>query len=144
MFTGSYEHTVDAKGRLIVPSKFREELGEKFIITFGLDGCLYMYPMNKWEDFVKQLSGLPGGKQSRELQRYFLASAVESEIDKQGRTLLPATLREKVNIEKNVMIVGMMGKIEIWDKELWDNNNAEFGDINEIAERLAEYNLNFM
>ena len=73
-----------------------------------------------------------------------MASAVESEIDKQGRTLLPATLREKVNIEKNVMIVGMMGKIEIWDKELWDNNNAEFGDINEIAERLAEYSLNFM
>lgn len=144
MFTGSYEHTVDAKGRLIVPSKFREELGEKFIITFGLDGCLYMYPMNKWEDFVNQLSTLRGDKDSRALQRYFLASAVESEIDKQGRTLIPATLREKVNIEKNVMIVGMMGKIEIWDKELWDNNNAEFGDINEIAERLAEYNLNFM
>ena len=144
MFTGSYEHTVDAKGRLIVPSKFREELGEKFIITFGLDGCLYMYPMNKWEDFVNKLSSLPGGKQSRELQRYFLASAVESEIDKQGRTLIPAQLREKVNIEKNVMIVGMMGKIEIWDKILWDKNNSELGDINEIAEQLAEYNLNFM
>ena len=98
MFTGSYEHTVDAKGRLIVPSKFREELGEKFIITFGLDGCLYMYPMNKWEEFVTQLSALPGGRQSRELQRYFLASAVESEIDKQGRTLIPAVLREKTGI----------------------------------------------
>lgn len=144
MFTGSYEHTVDTKGRIIVPSKFRDELGEKFIITFGLDGCLYMYPMNKWEDFVNKLSSLPGGKQSRELQRYFLASAVESEIDKQGRTLIPAQLREKVNIEKNVMIVGMMGKIEIWDKILWDKNNSELGDINEIAEQLAEYNLNFM
>ena len=144
MFTGSYEHTVDTKGRIIVPSKFRDELGEKFIITFGLDGCLYMYPMNKWEDFVNKLSSLPGGKQSRELQRYFLASAVESEIDKQGRTLIPAQLREKVNIEKNVMIVGMMGKIEIWDKILWDKNNSELGNINEIAEQLAEYNLNFM
>ena len=144
MFTGSYEHTVDTKGRIIVPSKFREELGDKFIITFGLDGCLYMYPMNKWESFVEQLSELPGGHKSRELQRYFLASAVESEIDKQGRTLIPATLREKVNIEKNVVIVGMMGKIEVWDKELWDKNNAELGDINEIAEQLAEYNLNFM
>lgn len=144
MFTGSYEHTVDAKGRLIVPSKFREELGEKFIITFGLDGCLYMYPMNKWEDFVTQLSALPGGRQSRELQRYFLASAVESEIDKQGRTLIPSVLREKTGIKKNIMVVGMMGKIELWDKELWDKNNSEFGDINEIAEQLAEHNLNFM
>ena len=144
MFTGSYEHTVDAKGRLIVPSKFIEELGEKFIITFGLDGCLYMQPMDKWEDFVNQLSTLRGDKDSRALQRYFLASAVESEIDKQGRTLLPATLSEKVNIEKNVMIVGMMGKIEIWDKELWDKNTSELGDINDIAEQLAEFNLNFM
>ena len=144
MFTGSYEHTVDTKGRLIVPSKFREELGNKFIITFGLDGCLYMYPMNKWELFVEQLSNLPGGKESSELQRYFLASAVESETDKQGRTLIPASLREKTGIKKDIMVVGMMGKIELWDKELWDKNNAELGDINEIAERLSEYNLNFM
>ena len=144
MFTGSYEHTVDTKGRLIVPSKFREELGNKFIITFGLDGCLYMYPMNKWELFVEQLSNLPGGKESRELQRYFLASAVESETDKQGRTLIPVSLREKTGIKKDIMVVGMMGKIELWDKELWNKNNAELGDINEIAERLSEYNLNFM
>ena len=103
-----------------------------------------MYPMNKWELFVEQLSNLPGGKESRELQRYFLASAVESETDKQGRTLIPASLREKTGIKKDIMVVGMMGKIELWDKELWDKNNAELGDINEIAERLSEYNLNFM
>lgn len=144
MFTGSYEHTVDAKGRVIVPSKFREELGEKFIITFGLDGCLYMYPMNKWENFVNQLYNLQGGKKTRELQRYFLASAVESEIDKQGRTLIPNTLREKVNIEKNLMIVGMIDKIEIWNKSLWDKNSEELGDIDEIAEQLAELNFKFM
>ena len=82
--------------------------------------------------------------ESRELQRYFLASAVESEIDKQGRTLIPSILREKTGIKKNVMVVGMMGKIELWDKELWDKNNTELGDINEIAEKLAGYNLNFM
>ena len=144
MFTGSYEHTVDNKGRIIVPSKFREELSEKFIITFGLDGCLYMYPMNKWESFVEQLAALPGGHKSRELQRYFLSAAVESEIDKQGRTLLPVNLRERTGISKNVMIVGMMGKIELWDKALWDKNTSELGDINDIAEQLAEFNLNFM
>ena len=144
MFTGSYEHIVDNKGRLIIPSKFREELGEKFIITFGLDGCLYIYPMEKWESFLEQLYNLPSGKKSRELQRYFLAAAVESEVDKQGRTLIPAMLRERANIDKNIVIVGMMGKIELWDKELWDKNNAEFGEIDEIAEQMAEFNLNFM
>lgn len=144
MFTGSYEHVVDNKGRLIIPSKFREELGEKFIITFGLDGCLYIYPMEKWESFLEQLHNLPSGKKSRELQRYFLAAAVESEVDKQGRTLIPAMLRERANIDKNIVIVGMMGKIELWDKELWDKNNSEFGEIDEIAEQMAEFNLNFM
>ncbi|MGP1611997.1 MAG: division/cell wall cluster transcriptional repressor MraZ [Catonella sp.] len=144
MFTGSYEHIVDNKGRLIIPSKFREELGEKFIITFGLDGCLYIYPMEKWESFLEQLYNLPSGKKSRELQRYFLAAAVESEVDKQGRTLIPAMLRERANIDKNIVIVGMMGKIELWDKELWDKNNSEFGEIDEIAEQMAEFNLNFM
>lgn len=100
--------------------------------------------MEKWESFLEQLHNLPSGKKSRELQRYFLASAVESEVDKQGRTLIPAMLRERANIDKNIVIVGMMEKIELWDKELWDKNNSEFGEIDEIAEQMAEFNLNFM
>lgn len=144
MFTGSYEHTVDSKGRIIVPSRFREELGETFVITLGLDGCLFMYPMKKWEEFVSQLQTLPANAEGRKFQRYFLAAASESEIDKQGRTLLPASLREKVGIAKNIMLIGMMGRIEIWNKELWDKNNEELGDMNEVAEHLAEFNLNFL
>lgn len=144
MFTGSYEHTVDNKGRIIVPSKFRDELGETFIITQGLDGCLFMYPMDKWEEFAAQLKTLPGNADSRKLQRYFLAAAVESEIDKQGRTLVSSNLRLKAGITKNVVLVGMMSRIEIWDKELWDKNNEDLGDMNEVAEHLAEYNLNLM
>lgn len=143
MFTGSYEHSVDNKGRIIIPSKFREELGENFIITLGVDGCLFLYPMNKWEEFVLKLKELQTSKlESRQLQRYFLAYASEVEFDKQGRVIIPANLREKAEIQKNVILVGMIGKIEIWDKEKWDRNNT-FKDMDEIAEKMAEFDISF-
>lgn len=143
MFTGSHEHAVDNKGRIIIPSKFREELGEKFIITLGVDGCLFIYPMNKWEEFVLKLQGLQTSKlESRQLQRYFLAYASEVEFDKQGRVLIPSGLREKAEIQKNVILVGMIGKIEIWDKDKWDNNRS-FKDMAEVAKKMEELDLSF-
>lgn len=143
MFTGSYEHSVDSKGRIIIPAKFRDELGENFVITKGIDGCLLIYPMNKWEAFVDDLGKLPGNKkEGRMLQRYFLANAQETELDKQGRGLIPAGLREWAGITKNIVLVGMIKKIEIWDKEKWDENNT-YKDMDEIADKMFEFDISF-
>jgi len=95
---------------VIVPAKFREELGDSFVVTLGLDGCLFVYPQEDWEDFVKQLRELPGSKEARKLQRYFMAGAASCELDKQGRTLIPANLREKAGLEKDIVLFGVMAK----------------------------------
>jgi MraZ protein len=142
MFMGEYNHSIDAKGRIIVPAKFREELGEEFVVTLGLDGCLFLYPNAEWEEFVIQLKQLPGNRQARQLQRYFLAGAVNCEVDKQGRILIPAKLREHAKLEKEVVFVGVLGKIEIWSKEQWDSNN-DFGDVESIAENMSELGISF-
>ena len=123
MFMGTYGHSIDAKGRVIVPAKFREVLGDSFVVTLGLDGCLFVYPEEEWEDFVKQLKELPGSKEARKLQRYFMAGAAPCDVDKQGRVLIPSSLREKVGLDKDVVFVGVMSKIEIWSKERWEDNN---------------------
>ena len=135
MFMGTYDHSIDAKGRVIVPAKFREELGDSFVVTLGLDGCLFVYPQEDWEDFVKQLRELPGSKEARKLQRYFMAGAASCELDKQGRILLPATLREFAGLEKDVLLAGMLDHIEIWDEDEW-KKNADFGDMDAIASHL--------
>ena len=142
MFMGEYNHSIDAKGRIIVPAKFREELGDEFVVTLGLDGCLFLYPNAEWEEFVAQLKQLPGNRQARQLQRYFLAGAVNCEVDKQGRILIPAKLREHAKLEKEVVFVGVLGKIEIWSKEQWDANN-DFGDVESIAENTSELGISF-
>ena len=142
MFMGEYNHSIDAKGRIIVPAKFREELGDEFVVTLGLDGCLFLYPNAEWEEFVAQLKQLPGNRQARQLQRYFLAGAVNGEVDKQGRILIPAKLREHAKLEKEVVFVGVLGKIEIWSKEQWDANN-DFGDVESIAENMSELGISF-
>ena len=142
MFSGSSEHTVDPKGRIIIPSRYREDLGSHFMITIGVDGCLFIYPMEKWGAFVDELAKLPGGAETRHFQRAILSNAAECEADKQGRVMIPANLREKVHIDKEIMLVGMMNKIEIWDKELWNRTN-NVDDLGEIADHLAEYNLRF-
>lgn len=143
MFTGSYEHSVDGKGRIIIPSKYREELGEKFVVTKGLDGCLLIYPMNTWADFVADLSKLPGNKkEGRMLQRYFLAAATETELDKQGRAILSSALREFAGLSKNVVLVGLINKIEIWDKDKWDEDYSS-KDMDEMAEQMLEYDIRF-
>ena len=142
MFMGEYNHGLDAKGRIIVPAKFRESLGNEFVVTMGLDGCLFVYPNDEWSRFVNDLKSLPGSKEARQLQRYFMAGAVSCEVDKQGRILIPQKLREHAGLEKDVVFVGVMNKIEVWSKERWDANNT-FDDMDMAAERMSELGLSF-
>lgn len=143
MFIGEYQNSIDAKGRIIVPSKFREQLGIKFILTKGLDNCLYIYPMEEWNKFQDKLTGLPvANKDARAFVRYFFSSAAECEVDKQGRLTIPQNLREHAKIDKELVTIGVLSKIEIWSKQEWDNYNegANLGP-EEIAEKMAEFGI---
>ena len=142
MFMGTYEHGLDAKGRVIVPAKLREDLGESFVVTLGLDGCLFAYPMSEWVKFIDQLKELPGTKEARMLQRHFMAKAAPCEVDKQGRTLLPAKLREYAGLEKEIVFVGVLSKIEIWSKKRWEDND-DYDNIEDIAEDMSQFGLSF-
>lgn len=142
MFMGTFDHSIDTKGRVIVPAKFREALGDSFVVTLGLDGCLFVYPMDEWQDFVRQLKELPGSKEARKLQRYFMAGAAPCDVDKQGRVLIPSNLREKAGLEKDIVFVGVMSKIEIWSKERWEEND-DFDNVDEIAEHMSELGLSY-
>ncbi len=142
MFMGEYNHTIDAKSRIIVPSRLREELGDRFVVTLGLEGCLFVYPYDEWNHFVEELRKLPGTQEARQLQRYFMAGAADCEADKQGRILIPAKLREYAALEKDVVFIGMMNKVEIWSRERWEKNHT-FEGMDEIADRMAEYGLSF-
>lgn len=142
MFMGTYEHSIDAKGRVIVPAKFREALGDSFVVTLGLDGCLFVYPQKEWEDFVKQLKELPGSKEARKLQRYFMAGAAPCDVDRQGRVLIPSNLREKAGLDRDIVFVGVMSKIEIWSRKRWDEND-DFENVDDIAEHMSEFGLSY-
>lgn len=138
MFMGEYNHTIDAKGRLIVPAKFREILGDNFIVTKGLDGCLFVYPNDEWTRFEEKLKSLPlTNKNARQFTRFFLAGAAACEVDKQGRILLPQVLRGFASLEKDVVLVGVASRIEIWSRERWDESmNTYDGDMDEVAENM--------
>ena len=138
MFMGEYNHTIDAKGRLIVPAKFREILGDNFIVTKGLDGCLFVYPNDEWTRFEEKLKSLPlTNKNARQFTRFFLAGSAACEVDKQGRILLPQVLREFASLEKDVVLVGVASRIEIWSRERWDESmNTYDGDMDEVAENM--------
>lgn len=142
MFMGEFNHSIDTKGRIIIPSKFREDLGDDFVITLGLDGCLFAYPNTEWLTFVEELRKLPGTKEARQLQRYFMAGAAACEADKQGRILIPSKLRESAGLDKDIVFVGVLNKIEIWSKERWENNN-DYDDVDAIAEHMSEYGISF-
>ncbi len=142
MFIGEYNHSVDPKGRLIIPSKFRDVLGDLFMVTKGLDGCLFVFDKNEWDAFVEKLRTLPiSNIEARKIVRYFLAGAAELEVDKQGRVLLPGTLREFAGIEKETVLVGVGNRMEIWSKDKWDGTNT-YDDVEELAEHLAEFGFN--
>ncbi|MDE6943705.1 MAG: division/cell wall cluster transcriptional repressor MraZ [Lachnospiraceae bacterium] len=141
MFMGEYNHTIDAKGRLIVPSKFREALGDTFVVTKGLDGCLFVYDNKEWNAFEEKLKSLPlTNKEARQFARFFLAGAAEVEVDKQGRILVPNILREFAQISKDVVLIGVASRIEIWSRERFEGI-ASFEDMDEIAEHMAELGL---
>lgn len=121
MLMGEYKHALDAKGRIIIPTKLREELGEKFIVTRGLDGCLFGYPMEAWQSLSDKLTtNLPlSKKNARQVVRFFYSAATDVEVDKQGRIMIPQPLREYANLGKNVRIVGVSDRVEIWDENAW-------------------------
>lgn len=136
MFIGEYNHTIDTKGRLIVPSKFREQLGEEFVVTKGLDGCLFVYADAEWKSFEEKLRSLPlTNASSRKFARFFLAGACACEVDRQGRILIPAILREFAGLEKDVTLVGVGNRVEIWNKALWSEKN-QYDDMSEIEENM--------
>ncbi|MCR5687492.1 MAG: division/cell wall cluster transcriptional repressor MraZ [Lachnospiraceae bacterium] len=141
MFTGEYNHTIDPKGRLIVPARFREELGEAFMITNGNDGCLNIYPEKAWETFLEKLQLLTNTEDKRKIVRSFVSKANRVELDKQGRILIPTALRGYAGLEKDVVLAGAIDKIEVWDKKRWDKE-TDTDDIDVITERLAELGLN--
>lgn len=140
MLIGEYEHSLDVKGRLIMPSKFRDDIGEKFIITKGLDGCLFAFSRDEWKKFEEKLATLPiSNKDARLFTRFFFAGAIDCELDKQGRFLISSNLREFAEFIKDVVIVGMNSRIEIWSKEKWEEceNGISADDIAEKMEMLG-------
>ncbi|MDB7983974.1 division/cell wall cluster transcriptional repressor MraZ [Faecalicoccus pleomorphus] len=138
MFMGEYAHNIDRKGRLIMPAKFREDLGEHVVVNRGLDGCLYVYTTKQWETVYQKLSALPStNKDARMFQRMMLSKAAEVDLDSQGRILIPRTLIELAGLEKECLIVGMANHLEIWSKERWMQLEEEqSGSFEEAAEAL--------
>lgn len=141
MFMGEYSHSIDTKGRLIIPAKFRELLGEEFVLTKGLDGCLSIYPMDEWNAFEEKLKALPlNDKNARAFLRFFVASATMCELDRQGRILVPQTLREFAGLIKDVVLTGNLTRIEVWSKEKWlENSNYE--DMDAIAQGMQDMGI---
>lgn len=140
MFMSEYNHTIDVKGRLIIPSKFREALGDEFVVTKGMDGCLFVYANEDWNAFEQKLTSLPLiNKEARKFARFFLAGAAQVEVDKQGRILLPVNLREFAQLDKDVVLVGVGSRIEIWSKANWEDTNSEdnMDDITAAMESLG-------
>ena len=139
MLIGEYEHTLDVKGRLIMPSKLRDDIGDKFIITKGLDGCLFGFSLSEWEQFEEKLKSLPlTNKNARDFVRFFLSGAVSIEIDKQGRFLVASNLREYASMEKEVVIIGVGTRIEFWSKENWNKyNNSDSISAENLAENMT-------
>ena len=135
---GEFQHNIDAKGRLFIPAKFREELGKMFIITKGLDGCLFVYSASAWEVLEDNINQLPLSK-SRNLQRFFFSSAADCVPDAQGRVLIPQNLREYAALQKEVTIIGVSGRVEIWNTARWKAINEELTpeSIAEVMEELG-------
>ncbi|MBD7910069.1 MULTISPECIES: division/cell wall cluster transcriptional repressor MraZ [Clostridium] len=142
MLIGEYQHALDVKNRMIVPSKLREDLGNKFVITKGLDGCLYVYPLNEWKKMEEKLKTLPlTNKDARAFVRFFFAGACEVDMDKQGRVLIPQNLKEYAIIEKDIVSIGVLTRVEIWSKEKWMEYNDSNVDYESIAEKMSELGI---
>ncbi len=143
MLLGEYRHNVDTKGRVSVPSKFREDLGQSFVVTKGLDNCLYLYSKSEWQTFENKLKELPITNQdARSFVRFFFAGAAECEVDKQGRINIPQNLREYANIQKDVVIVGVSTRVEIWSSDNWNKyTNSDSLDVSKIASQMSNLGI---
>lgn len=142
MFIGEYIHAIDPKNRMIVPAKFRENLGERFILTKGLDGCLYIYTLEDWKELEIKLKKLPlTSKDARVFVRFFFSGANEIDMDKQGRALIPQNLLEYAHIKKEIVSIGVSNRIEIWSKENWEEYNESNVDYEAIAEKMSELGI---
>lgn len=144
MFMGEYHHTIDEKGRIIIPSKFREDLGEKFIITRGIENCLFVYSLSSWEKITNKLEALPFTKKdARQFVRFFLSGATTAEFDKQGRVNITSPLISYANLQKDCVVIGTGDRLEIWSQEDW---NAFFdsasSNMSDIAENLFNESVN--
>ena len=141
MFMGEYNHTIDAKGRLIIPAKFREVLGDEFVVTKGMDGCLFVFDNSEWQVFAEKLRSLPMiDKEVRPFTRFFLAGAASVEVDKQGRILLPSVLRDFAGITKDTVLIGVGSRIEIWSKDRWEGT-VTYQDMDEISTHMVELGI---
>lgn len=133
MFMGEYHHTIDEKGRLILPSKIRYDLGENFVVTRGLDNCLFIYSKDEWTEIINKYKSLPNTKDARNFMRFFLSGATILEFDKQGRINIPDVLVKFADLKKDCVIIGVNERLEIWSKENWENfistNENNFTDI---------------
>ncbi|SCX89003.1 division/cell wall cluster transcriptional repressor MraZ [Alkaliphilus peptidifermentans] len=143
MFIGEYNHTIDVKGRISIPSRFRDELGEHFIVTKGLDNCLFIYPMEEWTILENKLKQLPlTNKDARAFVRFFFAGASECELDNQGRIRIPNNIREHAKLEKDTVLIGVGTRIEIWSQEEWQQYNSDSNlSYDEIASKMAELGI---
>jgi MraZ protein len=143
MFLGEFEHSLDSKGRLAIPAKFRVRLGEGAIVTRGLDGCLVIYPAAEWQAFAEQLDKLPSTQPDvRNFKRFIFSGATECDFDRQGRVLIPAFLREYAGLEETAVVVGQFSKVEIWGQARWQEARPKVEDDGEqIAERLSGLGL---
>lgn len=141
MFMGEYSHSLDAKGRLIMPARFREQLGDEFVVTKSPDKCLYVYTNEDWKSFEEKLAQLPiTNKGTRQFVRFFLAGAAACEVDKQGRILLPAVLREYAQLDKEVILAGTSKRIEIWNKDRYLEDQKEYeNNIDDIAANMEAF-----
>jgi MraZ protein len=138
---GEFQHTLDDKGRMIVPVKFREGLGTSFVVTRGLDKCLFVYPLAEWEMLEQKLKTLPMTRSdARSFVRFFFSGATECELDKQGRILIPVALREYANLTRDAIVLGVSNRVEIWSDEGWRDYSENAADsFAEIAEKLVDF-----
>ncbi|MEK5335824.1 division/cell wall cluster transcriptional repressor MraZ [Bacillus sp. FSL M8-0166] len=143
MFMGEYQHTIDTKGRMIIPAKFRDGLGEQFVLTRGLDQCLFGYPMSEWKLIEEKLKALPlTKKDARAFTRFFFSGAVECDLDKQGRINIASNLLQYAKLEKECVVIGVSNRIELWSKSIWEQYTEKQEDsFAEIAENMIGFDI---
>jgi MraZ protein len=143
MFMGEYQHSIDDKGRMIIPSKFRDDLGTTFVLTRGLDQCVFGYPMEEWKQLEQKLKALPFTKKdARAFTRFFFSGAAESQLDKQGRVNISQPLRDHAKLDKDCVVIGVSNRIEIWNKSIWEGYYEESEtSFEQISESLLDFDF---